>query len=141
MKKILEGNIRIIDRVSGWREGVKEAGAILLEKSKIEERYIDAAINNIERLGNYIILTDGVAMPHARPEDGAIETSVSLLIVKEGVEFSDEDEKVKLIFMLASKDNTSHIDVIRKLSNLIDDEEMIEKISNASAEIEILNFL
>ncbi|MEG0730653.1 MAG: PTS sugar transporter subunit IIA, partial [Cetobacterium sp.] len=101
---------------------------------------IEAAIKNIEKLGNYIILTDGVAMPHARPEDGALETSVSLLVIKEGVDFSD-DEKVNLIFMLASKDNTSHIDVIRKLSNLIDDEEIIEKLSKSSTEVEILNFL
>lgn len=140
MKKILVGNIRILDRVSNWREGVQKSGEILLEKGSIENRYIEAAIKNIEKLGNYIILTDGVAMPHARPEDGALETSVSLLVIKEGVDFSD-DEKVNLIFMLASKDNTSHIDVIRKLSNLIDDEEIIEKISKSSTEVEILNFL
>lgn len=140
MKKILEGNIRILDKVNGWRDGVQKSGEILLEKGAIESRYIEAAIKNIEKLGNYIILTDGVAMPHARPEDGALETSVSLLVIKEGVDFSD-DEKVNLIFMLASKDNTSHIDVIRKLSNLIDDEVIIEKLSKSSTEVEILNFL
>ncbi|WP_297599270.1 PTS sugar transporter subunit IIA [uncultured Cetobacterium sp.] len=141
MKEILEGNICVVDRVNSWRDGVERAGNILLFKNKIEKKYIEAAIKNIEKLGNYIILTDGVAMPHARPEDGALETAVSLLVIKEGVVFSGEEERVKLIFMLASKDNSSHINILRKLSNLIDDDEMIGKLSNSSNEVEILNFL
>lgn len=141
MKDILRGKIQVVDNVCNWEDGVLQAGKILLDKNFIESRYIDAAIENIKKLGMYIILTDGVAMPHARPEDGSLETGVSLLVIKDGVLFSPDEEKVKLIFMLSSKDNTSHIDVIKKLSNLIDDEELIEKIAKANNENEILNII
>lgn len=141
MKDILRGKIQVVDNVCNWEDGVLQAGKILLDKNIIESRYIDAAIENIKKLGMYIILTDGVAMPHARPEDGSLETGVSLLVIKDGVLFSPDEEKVKLIFMLSSKDNTSHIDVIKKLSNLIDDEELIEKIAKADNENEILNII
>lgn len=141
MKDILREKIKVVDSVCNWEDGVLQAGKILLDKNFIESRYIDAAIENIKKLGMYIILTDGVAMPHARPEDGALETGVSLLVIKDGVLFSPDEEKVKLIFMLSSKDNTSHIDVIKKLSNLIDDEELIEKIAKADNENEILNII
>lgn len=141
MKDILREKIKVVDSVCNWEDGVLQAGKILLDKNFIESRYIDAAIENIKKLGMYIILTDGVAMPHARPEDGALETGVSLLVIKDGVLFSPDEEKVKLIFMLSSKDNTSHIDVIKKLSNLIDDEELIEKIAKSNNENEILNII
>ncbi|MGL6063509.1 MAG: PTS sugar transporter subunit IIA [Fusobacteriaceae bacterium] len=141
MKLVLKNNISIVNKVNNWKDGVKQAGKILVSKNKIEERYIDATIKNIEKFGSYIILTDGVAMPHARPEDGSLETGVSLLVIKEGVIFFEDQEKINLIFMLASKDNTSHMNILRKLSNLIDDEEIIKKISNSSSENEILSFL
>nr|WP_307775339.1 PTS sugar transporter subunit IIA [uncultured Cetobacterium sp.] len=141
MKKRLEGNINIVKEVDNWREGVRLSGKPLLEKNVIESSYIEAAIKNIEKLGTYIILTDGVAMPHARPEDGAKEIGVSLLVIKDGVSFSEDEELVKLIFMLASKDNNSHIEVIKKLSNMIDDEELLENIINSKNEQEILNLL
>lgn len=141
MRTVLKNNISIVNRVNNWKDGVEQAGNILLFNKKIEKRYIEASIKNIEKFGSYIILNDGVAMPHARPEDGAIETGVSLLVIKEGTIFFEDQEKVKLIFMLACKDNSSHIDILKKLSNLIDDEEIIKKISNSSSESEILNFL
>lgn len=139
MKSILENNICIVESVKDWREAVKKSGEILLKNGVIEERYIDAAIKNIETLGNYIVLTDNVAMPHARPEDGVKETGLSLLVIKEGVDFSDE--KVYLVFMLASKDSNSHIEIIKKLSNLIDDEELISKLIEVKNEIEVLNLI
>lgn len=139
MKSILENNICIVESVKDWREAVKKSGEILLKNGVIEERYIDAAIKNIETLGNYIVLTDNVAMPHARPEDGVKETGLSLLVIKEGVDFSDE--KVYLVFMLASKDSNSHIEIIKKLSNLIDDEELISKLMEVKDEMEVLNLI
>ena len=139
MKSILENNICIVESVKDWREAVKKSGEILLKNGVIEERYIDAAIKNIETLGNYIVLTDNVAMPHARPEDGVKETGLSLLVIKEGVDFSDE--KVYLVFMLASKDSNSHIEIIKKLSSLIDDEELISKLIEVKNEIEVLNLI
>ncbi|MBC2852516.1 PTS sugar transporter subunit IIA [Cetobacterium sp. 2G large] len=139
MKSILKDNIHVLERVEDWKDAVRKSGKILLENQSIEERYIEAAIKNIEKLGNYVVITDNVAMPHARPEDGVNQTALSLLLIKDGVDFLGEN--VNLVFMLASKDNSSHIEVIRKLSQLVDDEEVVEKMSFAKNKEEILNYL
>lgn len=139
MKNILKDNINVLEKVDNWRDAVRKSGKILLENGDIEERYIEAAIKNIEKLGSYIVITDNVAMPHARPEDGVNKTAMSLLLVKEGLDFLGE--RVHLVFMLASKDNSSHIEVIRKLSKLIDDEELVEKMCSAKNKEEILKYL
>ncbi|MGL5049209.1 MAG: PTS sugar transporter subunit IIA [Fusobacteriaceae bacterium] len=139
MRNFLKDNIHVLEKVDDWKDAVRKSGEILLENADIEERYITAAIKNIEKLGNYVVITDNVAMPHARPEDGVNKTALALLLIKEGVDFLGE--RVHLVFMLASKDNSSHIDVIRKLSQLVDDEEIVEKISFAKNKEEILNYL
>lgn len=139
MKDILERNIHILEKVDNWKDAIRKSGEILLKNQSIEERYIEAAIKNVEKLGNYIVITDNVAMPHARPEDGVNKTDLSLLLIKDGVDFLGEN--VNLVFMLASKDNSSHIEVIRKLSHLVDDEELVQKMSFAKNKEEILNYL
>ncbi|MDX8337175.1 PTS sugar transporter subunit IIA [Candidatus Cetobacterium colombiensis] len=139
MKDILERNIHVLEKVDNWKDAIRKSGEILLKNQSIEERYIEAAIKNVEKLGNYIVITDNVAMPHARPEDGVNKTDLSLLLIKDGVDFLGEN--VNLVFMLASKDNSSHIEVIRKLSHLVDDEELVQKMSFAKNKEEILNYL
>lgn len=139
MKDVLERNIHVLEKVDNWKDAIRKSGEILLKNQSIEERYIEAAIKNVEKLGNYIVITDNVAMPHARPEDGVNKTDLSLLLIKDGVDFLGEN--VNLVFMLASKDNSSHIEVIRKLSHLVDDEELVQKMSFAKNKEEILNYL
>lgn len=139
MRKYLKDNILIVQNVENWRDGVNKSGEILLNKDYINRNYIDATIKNIEKLGNYIILTDDVAMPHARPEDGVKKTGISLLIIKKGVNFLGEN--VNLIFTLASKDNSSHIEIIRELSMIIDNENLIKKLIVSKSEQEALNLL
>ncbi len=141
MKKYLEGKIQIVENLSSWEEAVRLGAKPLLEKRIIEERYVGAMIENIKNLGMYIILSDGVAMPHARPEAGVIDTGLSLLVIKEGVVFDPEEPKIKLVFVLAAKDNSSHIDIIKNLSDIIDDEELIEEIANKETIEEILEML
>lgn len=128
LEKELEGKIVIVDQVKDWKEAIKEVAKPLLERGDIENSYVEAIFSKIEKMGNYIIIEPKIAMPHARPEDGVNKTCISLLKVNEGVLFEGEDEKVYLIFMLAAKDNNSHIDILKGLMDIIDDEERIEKL-------------
>ena len=51
----------------------------MVKNGTIEERYIDGMIETVKNLGPYIVIAPGVALPHARPEDGVIEPSMSLV--------------------------------------------------------------
>lgn len=55
----------------------------------------------------------GIAMPHARPEEGANKLSLALTLIPSGVNFdADENDPVKLLIVLAATDSTSHIEAI-----------------------------
>lgn len=80
-------------------------------------------------------------MPHARPDENVIESSLSLLKINKGVSFSEDTEDVKLMFVLAAKDSNSHIDIIEQLTELLGDDEKIEKLMNAETVEEVENLI
>ena len=140
LKDSLVGNITLKEKVPDWRQAIRTAAQKLLEKEYIEDKYIGKMIENVEKLGPYIILSDDVAMPHSRPEDGVTKTGISLLKLDEGVDFG-ENSSIRLIFILAAKDSNSHIDMITELVNMLQDDEKLNRILNSKTENEILENL
>lgn len=140
LKDSLIGNITLKKKIPDWRQAIRTAAQKLLEKEYIEDKYIGKMIENVEKLGPYIILSDDVAMPHSRPEDGVKKTGISLLKLDEGVDFG-ENSSIRLIFILAAKDSNSHIDMITELVNMLQDDEKLNRVLNSKTENEILENL
>ena len=141
IKKILEDRIQVVEKVESWEKAIEVGAFPLVKDKKIKFNYIENMIKNIEELGPYIILIPGVAMPHARPDENVLESSISLLKVNEGVKFSENTDKVYLMFCLAAKDSSSHIEIIEKLMEVLSEEEKIEKIIKAKTKEELKSFL
>ena len=133
--------IQQVDSVSNWQEAVDLAAQPLLASGYIEESYIQAMIASINETGPYIVLAPKVAVPHASPDAGVHQLGISLLQVKEPVDFSednDDDKKVQLIFVLAAVDSTAHLRALQELALILDDEEAIDSLIAASDPREIL---
>ena len=141
MKNILNGQIQVVESAENWEKAIETAAQPLIKNGKIKCGYVENIIKNIKELGPYIILLPGVAMPHARPDENVIESSLSLLKINKGVSFSEDTEDVKLMFVLAAKDSNSHIDIIEQLTELLGDDEKIEKLMNAETVEEVENLI
>lgn len=141
MKNILNGQIQVVESAENWEKAIETAAQPLIKNGKIKYGYVENIIKNIKELGPYIILLPGVAMPHARPDENVIESSLSLLKINKGVSFSEDTEDVKLMFVLAAKDSNSHIDIIEQLTELLGDDEKIEKLMNAKTVEEVENLI
>lgn len=141
MKNILNGQIQVIESADNWEKAIEIAAQPLIKNGKIKYGYVENIIKNIKELGPYIILLPGVAMPHARPDENVMESSLSLLKINEGVSFSEDTEDVKLMFVLAAKDSNSHIEIIEQLTELLGDDEKIEKLMKAETIEEVENLI
>ncbi len=139
LKEILRDNITIIDKEVDWVEAIKKGSIPLLNRKYIKESYVEAMINNINKLGSYIVLADKVAMPHSRPEDGVNKTSMALVKLNKVSKLKDKD--VDLYFILASQDSNSHIELIEALTELLSDEEKLDLIRNCKDSNEIMSLL
>ncbi len=68
--------------VESWQQAVLFAGDLLVKAGFVEARYPSAMVNWVTKLGPYVVIAPGVALPHARPEDGAITPCMSLITLK-----------------------------------------------------------
>ncbi|EPU4003132.1 PTS sugar transporter subunit IIA [Proteus mirabilis] len=131
--------VQVIPQVKDWREAIKIACQPLIDKGCIEPRYVDAIYKSHEQIGPYYALGPGIAMPHARPEEGVNQLSLALTIIEKGVEFgANENDPVKLLIVLAATDNDSHINAIVKLAELFDNQDDIDTLLQAKSKAEVL---
>ncbi|WP_369789455.1 PTS sugar transporter subunit IIA [Rouxiella sp. WC2420] len=136
---INESNISIVEHTDGWQSAVALAVQPLIDNGAVEPRYLQAIYDMHREIGPYYVLGEGIAMPHARPEEGVNRTALSLVIVPDGVEFHSEDnDPVYIVFALAAIDSNSHIEMIASLSNLFCDDEVVEKLRGCQSRQEVL---
>lgn len=80
-------------------------------------------------------------MPHSRPEDGVNEQALSLVVLKQGINFGSDNDPVHIILMLAAKDNTSHLEMLSTVAELFSDENTIQQIIQSTNKAEIANIV
>lgn len=124
---IHDDTISVQERVESWPQALELCAKPLLAAQTITPDYLTAIIEQHHKLGPYYVLAPGLAMPHARPEEGATGLGLSLLKLQQGVSFgSEEHGPVDLIIMLAAPDKHSHIEMISSLAELFSsDEDML----------------
>ncbi|HEM7177765.1 TPA: PTS sugar transporter subunit IIA [Providencia stuartii] len=134
--------IQVVESATDWRDAIQIACEPLLKNHRIQQSYVDAIIHSHEKIGPYYVLGPGIAMPHARPEDGVNQLSLGLTVIKRGVEFgADGNDPVKLLIVLAATDSNSHIGAIAKLAELFDNQEDIDNIMQSENVDNILNII
>ena len=125
-----------------WEEAVRTAGDLLYRRGVVEERYIDHMVQIVKEIGPYIVLIKGVALAHARPEDGAKAIGLSLVTLKKPICFGNkENDPVNLVFALSAVDNSSHLDLIREMALVFENEQELEQRANCETEEEMLTII
>ncbi|PTM57627.1 PTS sugar transporter subunit IIA [Desmospora activa] len=134
--------IRLQEPIGEPQDAIRIAGDLLQKNNHVEARYVDAMVAAYQKHGPYFVIAPGIAVPHARPEDGVIRAAVSMVQMTEGVAFGSEaNDPVYLIFALAADSNQNHLQLLQRLSLLLGNEENVERLRNAKAPNEIRNFL
>lgn len=136
-----ENAVAIKSSAQDWQDAVDHCMAPLLKHKFINEEYIQAIKDSTIANGPYYILAPGVAMPHARPECGALKTGLSLLLLENEIEWDNNNDPVKLIIGLSAADANSHIDAIQALSELLSEDESLQSLLMAKTEKQLTDIL
>lgn len=128
--------------VNDWQDAVRKAGQLLIDDGSITEEYVDGAIENVKELGPYIVITKGIALPHATNKVGVNRTAMSLITLKNPVNFGNKNnDPVDTVFMLATTDSTSHLGALQDLSEFLGDEEFLNILRHDTTIEKILAFI
>lgn len=133
-----DSNILLNEQVTTWEDSIRRVSEPLIKELVIDPKYVNAMIDSVKEYDPYIVISKYIALAHARPEDGVNSLGISVATIKEPIAFGNEEhDPVKIIFCLAAIDSYSHLNIMKSLIKLINDE---EKINRLSQEIYIKRF-
>ena len=105
-----------------WRESVAASAEVLERQGVVLPAYKGAIIRALEELGPYMVMVPGMALAHARPEDGVLGMGMSLVVLRTPVEFGyAEHDPVRVVVCLAAVDDKKHLKAMAQLFRLFKD--------------------
>lgn len=130
------------EEVLDWQKAVALAARPLVDKGAIETQYIDAMIAKVEEFGPFIDLGKGIAIPHARPEDGVNEVGMSMLVLDKPVYLLDDpSHEIRLFICIAAVDNQTHLRALSHLTKILREEENIQQLVGAKEFADVQHLL
>lgn len=129
-------------RAADWRAAVRAAGRLLEESGAVEARYTAAMLRAVEELGPYIVIAPGLALPHARPEDGVRQACMAVVSLEPPVAFgSAENDPVRVVIALGAADADGHVQALAQLMAALEDPEDLDTLLRARTREAILRAL
>ena len=135
----LLGSDRILVQVDTrhWEEVIKIGGDLLKRDGCIEENYIKDIIDNVNKFGNYMILSPNVAMPHASMNDSVNETGFSMVITKKPIRFGLENKSVQIFIILAATDKIKHVQALREIMYILERKKIVSLMLSSTSKEEV----
>lgn len=128
-----DGSILIKESVADRNQAISIAGELLVASQRARPGYIYSMLDAIEKFGPYIVIAPGIALAHGKPSDEVLSTGLSLLVIRDGIEFKhSQNDPVQLVFGLAASDHDSHIEVMAELAEFLTDSERINSLLTCS---------
>jgi mannitol/fructose-specific phosphotransferase system IIA component (Ntr-type) len=137
---LVKAAIRLNVNALDWEEAVRVGGQLLLDSGKCRPEYVEAMVRTVRELGPYMVLAPGLALAHARPEDGALALGLSLITLQDPVEFgSTPNDPVELVISFCAVDKEEHVDLLKELAAFLRKDENQEYLKKAVTVDEILS--
>jgi mannitol/fructose-specific phosphotransferase system IIA component (Ntr-type) len=77
-------------------------------------------VRTVREMGPYMVLAPGLALAHARPEDGVREIGLSLITLQTPVAFgSRANDPVALVISFCAVDHTGHVALLKALATFL----------------------
>lgn len=126
---LIKDGIRLNQAPVSKEEAIQAAGELLHQLGYVDETYVDAMQEREKLITTYMGM--GVAIPHGTSQaKGSVKkTGIVFFQYPEGVDFGDE--KAQLVFGIAGI-GEEHLDLLAKICEVLEDEEVLEKMKTTS---------
>lgn len=101
-----------------WRDAMRLSARPLEIYGCATPEYIEVAIGNVEKYGDYIIIGPGIALAHSNSESGALKDGLSLLVCPTGITFSEGESVVYMIFCFVSTGKKEYLEMMKEVVDL-----------------------
>lgn len=121
-----------------WEDAIRIVGKLYEQQGIASMEYAEAMINGVKEFGPYMVLTPGVAMPHAKSAAGVKRAGTAVVTLKNPVEFGSEaNDPVDVLISFAAGDKSGHIKMIQALAGVLGNQELLDKARAAQSDEEL----
>ncbi len=113
-----EENIYLNQEVKNWQEAIIFGGKVLESRGYISSSYIDDMLEMSNKYSEYIVISEGVAIPHSKNKRNVFKTGMMLLTLKNPVTFP-AGQSVDTFFIFSIYKKQEHLNAISELIDLI----------------------
>lgn len=119
-------NATVVDKMGA----IRQAGELLVKGGCVKPAYVQGMLARERTMSTY--LDNGVAIPHGQYDnrEDVLQTGISVLQVPQGVEWEPGEMAYLVVGIAASGDE--HIDVLTRLSEVVEDKEATFQLIQAS---------
>lgn len=125
--------------VTNWEEAIRLNGMLLYKAGKVSKRYVEGMIKTTRRLGPYAVIAPGIALLHARPEDGAFDFGLSVVLLRTPIDFDSPNDPVKIIIGFSAPTKSAHIQLLEELGTLLQNKEFQKKLKHAKTSQKVVS--
>ena len=118
-----------------WQQSVKQLGQILYETGCIENSYTSAIIDNLNKHGPFMVISEGIALLHAKPETGVKKLGAALSVFKKALDFMGKP--ISLLFMISAVDSYQHIGVIENIVKICESDSLLRDLKCCSSNLDV----
>ncbi len=129
--------IRLGIPAANSEQAIRKAGEILVATGSVEPRYVQAMVDLVKQLGPYIVLAPGIALAHARPENGVKRICLALITLAEPVCFGNAaNDPVDIVAAMGAVDSENHVQILAQLAGFLGDETNMARLRKARDPLE-----
>lgn len=116
--------------VTDWEGALSKAVALLEADRRVTTEYLEEVLVANQKLGPYFVVAPGIAIAHAAPGVGVLETGMALLRLEEPVVSGSSNDPVRLVFAFCAVDSDSHVELLASFARVMTAEGNMNKLLN-----------
>ena len=132
-------NIELDVASEDWKESVYKASLPLLNNGYIEERYIGAMIERIEKDSPYMVIAPGFIVPHGGVNEGGLKPGISLIRHQKPITYGQGKyaQAITYVSCLSVVDMQKHLKAFFTLIAFVQDKDYYARLNEAQTSAEI----
>jgi PTS system ascorbate-specific IIA component len=116
--------------VNDWEGALTKAVALLETDLRVTSEYLGEVLAANQKLGPYFVVAPGIAIAHAAPGVGVLETGMALLRLEQPVISGSNNDPVRLVFAFCSVDAESHVELLASFASVMTAEGNVNRLLN-----------
>ena len=128
--------------VKDCREAILLSGELMNKSGCVDKNYGAKMIEAKEILGSNVVISEGLALPHAKSTDNVYKTCMTFITLKNPVKFGNKDyDPVSIVFSLAATKSNKHFKALSELIKLIEKQDILDKLRSSKSYEEFMEVL